>query len=62
MHDLNLAALFCDRLLLIKDGKQLAVGSPADILSRDMIRGVYGVEPVIFPHPLTGVPQLLLGG
>jgi iron complex transport system ATP-binding protein len=62
MHDLNLAALFCDRLLLIKDGKPLAVGSPADILNRDMIRGAYGIEPVIFPHPLTGAPQLLLGG
>jgi iron complex transport system ATP-binding protein len=62
LHDLNLAAMFCDRLLLIRDGRQLAVGPPEDVVTGDLIRGAFGIEPVIFPHPLTGVPQLLLGG
>lgn len=62
MHDLNLAALFCDRLLLLKDGRQIAVGPPGEIVNRDLIRSAYGIDPVIFPHPLAGVPQMVLNG
>lgn len=62
LHDLNLAAQFCDRLLLLKDGRQLAAGPPADIVTGELIRHAYGIEPVILPHPRTGVPQLLLDG
>jgi len=62
LHDLNLAAMFCDRLLLIKNGRQLAAGRPAEVMQGDLIRRAFGIDPVIFPHPRTGVPQLLLGG
>lgn len=44
LHDLNLAAKFCDRLVLLRDGKVLADGLPADILSLPVIGETYRVE------------------
>lgn len=44
LHDLGLAARWCSRLLLLKDGKLIADGSPADILREDIIRTLYGVD------------------
>lgn len=61
LHDLNLASLFCDRLLLLGGGRQYAVGTPADILRKELIGEVYGVEPIVVPHPISGKPQVLLG-
>jgi iron complex transport system ATP-binding protein len=44
LHDLNLAAKFCDRLVLLRDGRVLADGLPADILSLSVIGETYRVE------------------
>jgi iron complex transport system ATP-binding protein len=44
LHDLNLAAKFCDRLVLLRDGKVRADGLPADILSLPAIGETYRVE------------------
>jgi len=60
LHDLNLAAQYCDRLLVMHEGKLVAAGPPADVLKPETIRRVFGVEPVVLPHPASGVPQLLL--
>ncbi|MGG4221326.1 ABC transporter ATP-binding protein [Paenibacillus jamilae] len=60
LHDLNLAAQFCDNLLVLKDGIVEGLGASSDLLTEDRIRRVYGVEPVMLPHPDSGVPQLLL--
>lgn len=43
LHDLGLAARWCTRLLLLKDGCLVADGAPADILREDVIRDLYGV-------------------
>ncbi len=60
LHDLNLAAQFCDNLLVLKDGMIEGLGASSDLLTEDRIRRVYGVDPVMLPHPDSGVPQLLL--
>ncbi|MGZ0040230.1 ABC transporter ATP-binding protein [Paenibacillus ottowii] len=60
LHDLNLAAQFCDNLLVLKDGMVEGLGASSDLLTEDRIRRVYGVDPVMLPHPDSGVPQLLL--
>lgn len=60
MHDLNLAALFCDRLLVLSEGRIVAEGTPEDILSTAMVEKVYQVKAHRVPHPDSGVPQLLL--
>lgn len=51
VHDLNLAAGCCDRLLLLGQGRVTACGTPAQVLTPDTLRQVYGVEATVLPHP-----------
>lgn len=51
VHDLNLAAGCCDRLLLLGQGRVAACGTPAQVLAPDTLRQVYGVEATVLPHP-----------
>jgi len=52
-HDLNLAIQYCNKIAIVKDGRIVAYGSP-DILTPDIIRGVFGVEVVVKRNPATG--------
>lgn len=47
LHDLNLAAMFADKLAILKDGKIYAAGETADLLTAENIREVYGVEAMV---------------
>jgi len=47
LHDLNLAAMFLDKLAILKGGKIFRAGRPADLLNSENIREVYGVEAVV---------------
>jgi iron complex transport system ATP-binding protein len=49
LHDLPLAAHFFPRLILLDEGRIVADGDPADVLSADRIRSVYGVDPRFVP-------------
>ncbi|AOZ92141.1 ABC transporter ATP-binding protein [Paenibacillus crassostreae] len=60
LHDLNLAAQFCDKLLVLREGEVVGVGTPDEILTEDNIRRVYEVDPAVVKHPVNGVPQILL--
>ena len=51
VHDLNLAAGCCDRLLLLGQGRVAACGTPAQVLTPETLRQVYGVEATVLPHP-----------
>lgn len=59
LHDLNLAAEFCDALYLIKEGHVAAQGTPADVLTAANLLDVYRARVWVRPHPLTGRPLLL---
>ncbi|QSZ67108.1 heme ABC transporter ATP-binding protein [Methanofollis aquaemaris] len=58
-HDLNLAAYFCDRLILMEKAKIVAVGTPAEVLTDAHIRQVFDVPMMVRIHPLTGRPYLV---
>ncbi|UVI32598.1 ABC transporter ATP-binding protein [Paenibacillus spongiae] len=60
LHDLNLAAHYCDKLLVLHEGRLVAFGAPSEIIETGLIDRVYGTKAVVVPHPVTGVPQLLL--
>jgi len=51
VHDLTLAARFADRILCLADGRMVADGTPAEVLSDALLREVYGVEADITPLP-----------
>ncbi|MEU3729335.1 ABC transporter ATP-binding protein [Streptomyces sp. NPDC033538] len=59
LHDLNLAAAACDRLGVLSRGRLVASGTPADVLTAQLVGDVFGVRASVVPHPLTGDPQLL---
>ncbi|MER6492932.1 ABC transporter ATP-binding protein [Streptomyces griseorubiginosus] len=44
LHDLNLAAMYCDRLLVLREGRAVAEGTPAEVLTPVLIEQVYGVR------------------
>jgi iron complex transport system ATP-binding protein len=58
LHDLNLAAAFCEHVLVLSDGRLAAAGHPRDVLTPDLLREVYGVDADVFPHPRTGRPVI----
>jgi len=47
LHDLTLAARYCDRLLLIDRGRIVADGTPAEVLTAERLRAVYGVDAAV---------------
>jgi len=60
MHDLNLAALYFDRLVLLKEGRVSADGVPAQVLTEARIREVFSASVRVEPHPITGVPHIVI--
>lgn len=44
IHDLNIAAMFCDRIYVLQAGEIVAQGTPKEVLTKEMIRDVYQVE------------------
>ena len=60
LHDLNLASQYCDRLVLIDKGRIIAEGTPAEVITPQNIKEVYGAENCVFTHPVSGLPTVLL--
>ncbi|MFQ5877365.1 MAG: ABC transporter ATP-binding protein [Acidobacteriota bacterium] len=58
-HDLNLAARFGSRLLLLHEGRVAGDGPPWSVLTRDAIRRAYGTDVTILKDPSSGAPYLL---
>lgn len=59
-HDLNLTALYCEELILLKDGKIFAAGSAAEVLTEKNIKAVYNAEVLIKENPLSEKPYVTL--
>lgn len=59
LHDLNLAALYADRLALLSEGQLVAVGRPAEVLTPERLSQVYGVSVVVTRHPVSGTPLVM---
>jgi iron complex transport system ATP-binding protein len=60
LHDLNMAAQYCDRLILMKDGQIHAQGIPQEVITTANIHEVYGAENFVYPHPENSLPVVLL--
>lgn len=59
LHDLNLAAGYCDRLIMLAQGRIVAQGTPAAVLTPEHIQQVYGARVWVRCHPTTGRPIVL---
>lgn len=52
LHDLNLASRYADHLVFVKDGAIAAAGAPEDLMTKDLIASVFGVEAMIITDPV----------
>ena len=59
LHDLNLAARYSDHLVALVDGRVHASGSPAQVLTEDTVRAVFGLENQVILDPTSGKPLML---
>ncbi|MGE5590202.1 MAG: heme ABC transporter ATP-binding protein [Bacillota bacterium] len=59
LHDLNLAARYCRRLVVMQSGRVVADGPTGQVLTEELVRRVYGSEVTLVPHPLDGGPQVI---
>ena len=56
LHDVNMAARFCDEIVALHSGRLVARGTPEQIVQPDILRAIYGVEVEVMPHPRGGRP------
>lgn len=61
LHDLNLAAGFCDHLVVLNAARLVAAGPPEAVLSPALLHEIYEVEALVLAHPQTGRPMLAYG-
>ena len=59
LHDLSLAALFCQRAYLMADGRVVTSGLPAQVITTETVRHAYGADVLIVEHPETATPHLI---
>lgn len=59
LHEINLAARYCDRIALMNDGMLEAVGPPAEVLTPETVKSVYGVDVVVRRDPYTSAVYIM---
>ncbi|MBW3357015.1 MULTISPECIES: ABC transporter ATP-binding protein [Streptomyces] len=59
LHDLNLAARYADHLIALADGTLHAFGPPAEVLTEETVRAVFGLESRVIEDPVSGRPLML---
>lgn len=59
LHDLNQAARYADRIVAMRDGRVVADGAPATVLTSDTLRAVFDVDAVVLEDPVSGRPMFV---
>ncbi|WP_223416205.1 MULTISPECIES: heme ABC transporter ATP-binding protein [unclassified Pseudomonas] len=59
LHDLNLAARYCDRLLLLEGGRPVALDTPEHVLRPEPLKAVFGLDVLVQQHPERGHPLII---
>jgi iron complex transport system ATP-binding protein len=61
LHDLNQACRYADHLVAMREGRVVAQGTPAEVVTSELVREVFGLECVVVPCPVTGCPMIVPG-
>lgn len=56
LHDVNIAARFCDEIIALHTGRLIARGTPEELMCPEQLEAIYGLPMGILPHPVTGKP------
>lgn len=60
IHDLNLAAQYCNRLIMLNNGRIFCEGTPQEVINPENITEVYGAKVRVYPHPLNELPMAVI--
>ena len=58
LHDLTAAAVFCQTVALMCQGKLVKIGSPQEVITTEILKNVYEADIEVYPSPLGGIPQV----
>lgn len=58
LHDLNQAARYASHLVVMKDGRIVTTGAPADVITADLVEEVFELKCIVAPDPITGTPTV----
>ena len=56
LHDINMAARYCDYLVALRGGEMIAQGTPAELMRSETLEQIYGIPMGILPHPAGAAP------
>ena len=56
LHDVNMAARFCDEIVALHSGRLTVRGTPVDLMRPEQLEAIYGLPMGVLPHPVTGKP------
>ena len=59
IHDMNIAACYCDKIIMMKSGHIVKVGTPEEVMVPAMIKELFGVDTKITENPVTGKPNII---
>ena len=59
MHDLNLACRYADHLVAMVDGTVAAQGAPAEVVTRELVQRVFGLESLVVEDPVSRTPTVV---
>ncbi|MFT4219521.1 MAG: ABC transporter ATP-binding protein [Microbacterium sp.] len=62
LHDINLAARYADHLFALRQGRLVASGAPAEVVTRELVRDVFGLDALIIDDPVSGTPLVIPRG
>jgi iron complex transport system ATP-binding protein len=59
LHDLNLAAAYADRVVLLREARVVEAGTPTEVLRRDVLEAVFDIPMLVIPHPQLAYPLVV---
>lgn len=59
IHDLNLAAQFCDRIMVLNNGKKIAIAEPEKIITQNMLADIFNLEAIVQSNPVNKRPYII---
>ena len=59
LHDLNQAARYADHVIAMRDGQVVATGTPAEVVTAELVEVVFGLPVEVHPDPITGTPMVV---
>jgi len=62
LHDLNLAAMYCDKIYIMKNGNIVSYGKPEEVITKEMLRDVFEVDGDVYIHPKTNKINIIYFG